>query len=135
MKTPKFEELNHAFAVFGFKLKVIIAEDIRSAAYYVADRDWLKEPQPGAGADAFTCSSSEAGYSIIYLQPNAPVGTVAHESYHAVCAMLKMIGAAEEHEVVAYYLGYIVDAIAAFNLKVAGRFKCKTKSSKSKQQN
>jgi hypothetical protein len=124
MKTPKFEELFMPFPVFSnFKVRVIISDDLRSSALYIHDRDYLKEPFVGSGAEAFTCSSPEGGYSIIYLKPNPEMGTVAHEAYHAVCAILKMIGAEEEHEVVAYHLGYIVDAIVAFNLKIAPRFK------------
>lgn len=125
MTPPKFEELFLPFSIFGFTVRVFISDDILGTARYVADRDYLKEPDCGRGAEAFTASSPDNGYSHIYLRPNAAVGTIAHESYHAVCAMLKMIGSAEEHEIVAYHLGYIVDAIAAFNLKVAGRFSCK----------
>lgn len=129
-KKPKMEELVMHFPVMSnYKVTVVIADDLKSAAYYIADRDYLKDPNPGEGAEAFTITQPTGGYSIIYIKPNAGMGTIAHESYHAVCGIMKMIGADEEHEVVAYHLGFIVDAIVAFNLKVAGRFTCK-KSSK-----
>jgi hypothetical protein len=135
-KKPKMEELFIPFPVFShYKVTVVIAEDLKSAAYYIADRDYLKDPNPGDGCEAFTISQPMGGYSIIYLKPNPSMGTIAHESYHAVCAMMKMIGAAEEHEVVAYHLGFLVDAITAFNLKIAGRFTCQKRSSKSKPGN
>jgi len=135
-KKPIMEELFLPFPIFGYKVTVVIAEDLKSAAYYIADRDYLKDPHPGDGCEAFTISQPDGGYSIIYLKPNAGMGTIAHESYHAVCAMMEMIGASEEHEVVAYHLGFLVEAIVAFNLKVAGRFKCPIKkSSKSKPEN
>jgi hypothetical protein len=67
------------------------------------------------------------GYANIHLNPEAPAGTIAHEAYHAICAMLKMAGAAEEHEVVAYHLSYVTDLIMAFQLKVKSRFKGKKK--------
>ena len=129
MKPPKFEELVLRFPVMSnFKVSVVLAEDLKSAAFYIADRDYLREPNPGEGAEAFTVTSPTGGYSTIYLKPDSEMGTIAHESYHAVCNLLKFIGAEQEPEVVAYHLGYIVDAIVAFNLKVRGRFKCpKTK--------
>jgi len=136
-RKPKMEELFLPFPVFsGYKITVVIAHDIKSAAYYIADRDYLKDPNPGEGCEAFTISQPMGGYSIIYLKPDAGMGTIAHESYHAVCAMMKMIGAAEEHEIVAYHLGFLVDAITSFNMKVSGRFKCPIKkSSKLKPEN
>lgn len=121
-RKPKYQELVMFFPVFSnFKVRVIIAPDTVAAAYYIADRDYIADPQITDYAEAFTCSNSNNGWSIIYLTPDAMLGTIAHETYHAVTAMMKMIGAAEEHEVVAYHLGYIVNKIVEFNLKVAPR--------------
>lgn len=121
-RKPLLKELVMLFPVFSnFKVTVVIAPDPVAAAYYIADRDYLADPQITEYSEAFTASNPNRGWSIIYLTPDAKLGTIAHESYHTVTAMMKMIGAAEEHEVVAYHLGYLVDKIVDFNLKVAPR--------------
>ncbi len=123
-KKPKFAEFSHVFPVFSnFKLSVIITEDAQRTARYLCDRDYLRDFDIPEETEATTVTSVASGYSIIYLKPDAALGTIAHEAYHAVTGMLKMIGAAEEHEIVAYHLGYIVNKIVEFNLKVAPRFK------------
>jgi hypothetical protein len=133
-KKPRMEELNYSCPTFSnFKLTVVFAEDLVLASHYIADRDYLQDPNSGDGCEAFTVSN--LSYAIIYLKPDAPAGTIAHESYHAVCALLKSIGATEEHEIVAYLLGDFVNIAMAFQKKVSGRFKCPKKSSKSKRKN
>ncbi len=132
---PFFQELITYFPVFSnFKLTVIIAEDVNKAATYISDREFISEPKQTEGTEALTASNAVKGYAIIYVKPDAPAGTIAHESYHAVCAVMKMAGAEEEHEVVAYHLGYVVDLVAAFQKKVASRFKGE-KNGKSRKSN
>lgn len=128
---PKFEELKHKFEVSNFNLSVVFSPDIFSSAAYIADRDFLKNPTGSDTAEAFThCAKS---FAIIYLKPEADAGTIAHESYHAVRTLLRFIGAQEEEEVTAYHLDFVVSMVTVFQKKVAGRFKCKTKSLKSKR--
>ncbi len=86
------------------------------------------EPQIGENSEAFTLGSIPGGYSIIYLKKDAKIGTIAHESYHAVKHLMKFIGSpGDDGEVVAYHLGYIVDKAVEFNLKVADRFEIAAK--------
>lgn len=121
---PFFQEMVTIFPVFSnFKLTVIFTEELSKTAAYISDRDFISEPSAMDDVEAFTASNWRKGYSYIYLQPDAPTGTVAHEAYHAVCNIMRMAGAEEEHEVMAYHLGYVVDLISAFQLKVKGRFK------------
>jgi hypothetical protein len=125
---PQVEELNLPFSVFAnYEIRVIVADDIEKAAWYITDRDYLRDPGNTTDSAAFTINSPAGGYSLVFIRPDSGVGTIAHESYHAVCGMLDMIGANEEHEIVAYHLGFVVDAIIEFQMKVARRFKCKTK--------
>jgi hypothetical protein len=132
-KKPRMEELNYVCPTFSnFKLTIVFAEDPAHAAYYIADRDYLQDPNSVDKCEAFTVSN--LSYAIIYFKPDAPAGTIAHESYHAVCALLKSIGAAEEHEIVAYLLGDFVNIVMAFQKKVSGRFPC-LKKSKLKRKN
>ena len=110
------------FPVFSnFKVSVFIAENTDATACYIADRDFTAEPTRD-GTEALTVSSPRNGWANIYIPFDAHMGTIAHESYHAVEAMMKFIGANKESEVVAYHLGFLVDKIVEFNLKVAPRF-------------
>jgi hypothetical protein len=47
--------------------------------------------------------------SWMVLNRESTHGTIAHESWHAVRAMLEFCGAAIDNETVAYHLGFIVD--------------------------
>lgn len=44
----------------------------------------------------------------IFLKPNASVGTIAHECWHAIRHMLNVVGVELDSETVAYHLGYLV---------------------------
>ncbi len=128
MVPPKFYELDLFFPVFSnYKVKIVITREPIQVARYIADRDYLREPQPREVADAFTTSGH--GYSFVYLRPDTEIGTIAHEMYHAVEGLMDFIfpGAKRDEEVVAYHLGYIVDKAVEFNLKVAPRFEIKAK--------
>jgi hypothetical protein len=65
------------------------------------------------GVEAMTFAQDEP-LSIIFLTPSVSVGTIAHEAWHAVEAMMKFTGAEIESEMVAYHLGYLVDKIFKF---------------------
>lgn len=56
----------------------------------------------------------DTGVSMIFLPYNASVGTIAHESYHAVRRMLKYVGAKMDNETVAHHLGYLTQKIFNF---------------------
>lgn len=49
--------------------------------------------------------------SWIIFSRNPSAGTIAHESWHAVRRLMRVVGAELENETVAYHLGYIVNRI------------------------
>lgn len=129
MKIPRFKELVHHFQVFSnFTLRVVIADDIEAAAHYVADRDYTEDPTGELG-DAVCISSPAGGYANVFLKPDCSIGTIAHESYHAVHALMEFIGAYDE-EIIAYHLGFVVDAIVEFKRVTAKFFKSKGRGKK-----
>lgn len=52
--------------------------------------------------------------AFIFFTPHATYGTLAHECYHAVSRMYRMIGATHEEELFAYQLGYLIEKIVPF---------------------
>jgi hypothetical protein len=63
--------------------------------------------------DAMTCHGC-GPVIFIFLKPNASVGTIAHESWHAIRAMFKTLDIDLDSETVAYHLGYLVNQIFRF---------------------
>jgi hypothetical protein len=53
-------------------------------------------------------------FSMIFLRYNAPVGTIAHESWHVIRRMMNYVGIELDSETVAYHLGYLVNKIFRF---------------------
>ena len=78
------------FEVFsGYQVIFVISADIKKSA-----ENWL-----GRAPDdfkhhclGFTAHNAAAKKSIIFVGPNAPVGTVVHECWHAVHGMFKHFG-------------------------------------------
>lgn len=54
------------------------------------------------------------GLSMMFLPHNASVGTIAHESWHAVRRMMEHVGAEQDNEVMGYHLGYLSQKIYNF---------------------
>jgi hypothetical protein len=128
-RVPQFYELVLTFPVFSdYKIVTTITKDLSETSRYIADRDYLKDHNGSDTADAFTATFPLKSLSRIYLLPDPDMGTVAHEAYHAVRALLERFGCKDDEEVIAYHLGYIVDQIAAFNLSVRSKFKKGKKS-------
>jgi len=99
------------FPIFsGYKIHVVFTSDIAAAVKRVTKA----EAPPDCAA--WTVQDSE-GFSTIILShhPNAEV--VAHESFHAIYALMKWAGAALEEEVVAYHLGHVVGLITKWSRK------------------
>ena len=64
--------------------------------------------------DANALTISAGNVIFIFLRPNADVGAIAHESWHAVRYMLGTLGVDLDNETVAYHLGYLVNKIFNF---------------------
>lgn len=133
---PKFEEFVYHFAMYSkYKFSIIVAKDIVAAGYYVADRDYLKEPNLPSEDDtvAYCWHSLCGGSSIMVIAPNANASTIAHESWHVAKAIMKFIGAEPENEFTAYLLGFLVEMVTDFQKLVAVKFRTpegQTKSDK-----
>ena len=72
------------------------------------------EIDPDGNTGALTVHVLDDSFSFIFLQPNASVGTIAHESWHGVMRMMEYVGVDVDHETVAYHLGFLVDKIFGF---------------------
>lgn len=64
-------------------------------------------------ADAVTIHDG-TNIIFVFLKHNVSVGTIAHESWHALSHMFDMLGMDKEGEAVAYHLGYLVNKIFRF---------------------
>lgn len=67
-----------------------------------------------ASWEAMHCGASSGLFSYIFLPDKARADIIAHESFHCVWHIMKMIGAEHENEVMAYTLSYLVGEITAF---------------------
>jgi hypothetical protein len=91
------------FPIFAdYKVRIVVTDDLQKSwdarihdAYDAADTEAL------FGA----CDSGSA----LFFHREATVGTIAHESWHAIRYMLLESGAELDNEVVAYHLAYLVD--------------------------
>lgn len=52
--------------------------------------------------------------SMMFLPYNAPVGTIAHESWHVIRRMMEYMGVDDTNEAVAYHLGYLSQKVFDF---------------------
>jgi hypothetical protein len=111
------------FPIFShYKVHIIFSDDIRKSKKVRYGSDEFAD-----GASAVHCHDSDGHSHCIYDIGKSCTGTIAHESWHAVWAMLKWAGVEIENEVVAYHLGYIVQATTDFWTGVPG-FKPSSKS-------
>lgn len=90
------------FPVFSrYEVRVIFARDIAATA--------RRLNVDGSGARGICLS--EPGLSRIIFETKPDEATVAHESSHAIRAMLEHAGAALDDEVFAYHLDFLVGKI------------------------
>lgn len=65
-------------------------------------------------SDALTVHDLDGHFSFIFVKHNVSVGTIAHESWHAVNQMMNVMGVEIDSETVAYHLGYLVNEVFRF---------------------
>jgi len=105
---------NLTFPVFSnYPVRVTFTNSIIKQARKICGPDYAAGDGQGDPA-ALTLSNSD-GWAVMLLPHNPAPATVAHEAYHVIAALLKWIGAAQEEEVIAYHLGYLVDRILAWS--------------------
>jgi hypothetical protein len=104
------------FPVFaGYQVHIIFTEDIGESR---RKRYGSRGGSDGAGA---LHSSAEGGHSHLFYRVgvgNCNAGTIAHEAWHAVRAMLVDFSGVTimENEVTAYHIGYLVQAVVNFQI-------------------
>ena len=103
-----------AFPVFSnYIVHVEITSDLkRSMAKYPPTRAVIEAADEAC--DGMTIHVEDETFSYIFLPYNASVGTIAHESWHTIKAMMEHLAIELDSETVAYHLGYLVDQIFRF---------------------
>lgn len=98
------------FPVFAkYKVSVLFTRDIPKAAARLG-----VEASQADAAFTITETGTKRAHIVFPLKPDAD--TVAHEAYHAICAMLAWAGATSpEEETVAYHIGYLVKHITEWS--------------------
>lgn len=91
---------------------VILSEDVNSSrsgrSHFLGE--WQELPNTGA----VHTGMADAGRSYIILPYDTKLDYIAHESFHCVWRIMEYIGAGQNEEIMAYFLGYIVEQIAQF---------------------
>lgn len=110
------KEFHIDFPVFAdYRVNVIVTQDIEKC---------MKKRKDCAGIEfegdeaAITVHDEDVPQSLIIFGKHTDIGTITHESWHALFNMFKHMGAQLEEETVAYHLGYLVNEIVK---RVMGR--------------
>jgi hypothetical protein len=126
-KLPKpkhHHETDFRFEVFsGCRVYIIFTDDIIASVEYIRQRDDFHTNTPrDRNADGLTINVNN-GNSYVILENEAPAaGTIAHEAWHVVYAVFKYMGVKlSDDEAVAYHLGYVVQKIVDFKIKLDRR--------------
>jgi hypothetical protein len=101
------------FPVFsGYTVHVEITSDIqKSLAKYPPTKCAIDDEN---NTHAITIHVINEPFTFMFLPYNVSVGTIAHESWHAVKRMMEYMDVELDSETVAYHLGYSVDKIFRF---------------------
>lgn len=107
MRTNRNKRTTIKFPVFNdYEVRVIITNDI------IATGRRLRVDLSQAEAAYVNPKGQHHGWLI--LKPGAHESLVAHESAHAVRALLERVGATLDDEVFAYHIGYLAGQIHDF---------------------
>lgn len=107
----KGEKICHVrFPVFSYNVFVIFTNDINKSRNRLSDILGQCSIVDNT-TQGLHSHNEESSLSVIFLKKRCTYGTVAHECYHALCAMFEYAGAMIEEEVMAYHLSYLVDEI------------------------
>lgn len=94
-------------ALGDFEVRVILSANVKKTAHAL---------HSNAEGDEAVCitESDKPGMCWLVFCESPTVDHIAHESYHAVVAMLQFTGAKREEEVVAHHVGYLTQKIFDF---------------------
>jgi hypothetical protein len=92
-----------------FTVHVEVTEDIeKSIKKYPDIADMADESD--SGSDAITVYAG-GKVCFVFLNPDASIGTAAHEAFHVVESLMKLVGIKLKGETPAYHIGYITERI------------------------
>lgn len=102
------------FPVFSdYSVHVEITSDLkRSMAKYPPTKAVFETVD--VGCDGIAVHVDGENVAFIFLPYHASVGTIAHEAWHIIKAMMERMDVELDSETVAYHLGYLVDEIFRF---------------------
>lgn len=94
-------------ALGDFEVRVILSANVKKTAHGL---------HSNAEGDEAVCitETDKPGMCWLVFSESPTVDHIAHESYHAVVAMLQFTGAKREEEVVAHHVGYLTQKIYDF---------------------
>jgi len=105
-----------------YSVKVIITDDVNNSrsgrSHFLGP--WEELPTTGA-----VHSGTHEGESYIFLPYEFRIDYIVHESFHAVSRIFEYIGASMEEELVAYFMGFLVKEISAFQKKTIDKMALK----------
>lgn len=105
---------NFYFPVFStYEVHVILTDNVMDSRRL---RDCYLGPSDSERPPRALCES-RPGHSWLFIHNKADQGTIAHESFHCVFALLNFIGARLDNEIVAYHLQYVVNQVNDLFLK------------------
>jgi len=118
MKGKFKEEINIInFPVQQYELHIIVTNNIRKSRN--KRKKLFGGKLDGNAKGLFSKSNDFSGY--IFIEPNASVNTISHESFHAVDHLMSAIDTSltkDTNECYAYSLGYIVEKVYNFKNKI-----------------
>ena len=108
MKKHTYRSCAVNFPVFSnYEMRVSVTSDFRKA---LNANPQTKKVETDDSDMAFCVHIADQAVTYIFLKPDADLGTIAHECWHAVREMMKFVGA-DDNETVAYHLGYLVKKV------------------------
>lgn len=90
---------------FGYRFEVVITNDIMQSI----QKRFPSYNDPDSDAVHYKVRGKSISW--LFYKNDISAGTIVHEAWHGVHAMLSYVGAGLDDEVVAYHLGYLVDFI------------------------
>lgn len=97
--------------IYGYTIHTVISEDFDTSV-----RKYCKGLDDDfSTANGLFIHDKKKGYQgYIFIKPNSPTSTIAHEAFHAACRIMFNIGselAEESEEPYAYLVGYITNIV------------------------
>lgn len=102
-----------SYPIYGYSLKVTLTENVGELARKLYPE--LPPDQTGTNVGGIHV---QCGRSHIILPHDAEIGVIVHEVYHFVWWLMEVIGALHDNEIIAYHMGYTVQRICEWLVKI-----------------